>query len=336
MDTYAQIIEKINTANVIAIVQADNPDADSLGSSLLLEEILSEQGKQVHMYCAVDMPEYLKYLKGWDRVTHELPIKFDVSVIVDTSSNSLLEKLNNSAQKILIASKPCLVIDHHEGVDCDIPYATVVLNDPGKVSTGEVIYSLAKQAKWKLTLAANEYVANSILADSLNLTSGNTTAETYRVMADLIDNGVDRPSLEEARRIFNKMAPEIFKYKAELIKRTELLVDGQLAYVTIPQTEINEYSPLYNPGPLIQGDHLQTEGVQISLVMKTYDSGRVTATIRTNNSAPIAAKLAKHFGGGGHANAAGFKVEHANITKIRSECIDIVNRLLSGAKNEAL
>ena len=328
MNEYHKIIDRINSADVIVVVQADNPDADSLASSLLLEEILSNLGKQIHMYCALDMPDYLKYLSGWDRVEKEMPIKFDLSIIVDTSSISLLDKLDKSAQKSLIAKKPCVVIDHHEGVDCDIPYATDILNDSGKVSTGEVIYNIAKIAGWKLTRAANEFIANSILADSLNLTSSNTTSDTYRVMAELIDNGVDRPKLEEARREYSKMQPEIFRYKAKLIERTELLLNDRLACVSIPQSEINTYSPLYNPGPLIQGDHLQTLGVQISLVLKVYDGGRITATIRSSNSAPIAAKLAKHFGGGGHANAAGFKIENAKISELKQQCVDKVTQLL--------
>lgn len=330
MDEYQQIIDKINLAESVLVIQADNPDADSLSSSLLLEELLSELGKQVYLYCAVDMPDYLKYLKGWDRVERNLPSKFDLSIVVDTSSISLLEKLNNSEQKILVAKKPCVIIDHHDGVKCDIPYASVVLNDHTKVSTGEVIYQLAKVGGWELTLVAKEFVVNSILADSLNLTSSNTTAETYRTMASLIDGGVDRPKLEEARRAYNKMAPEIFEYKAELIKRTELLLDGRLACVSIPQSEINKYSPLYNPGPLIQGDHLQVTNVLVSLVLKSYDNGRVTATIRTNNSAPVAAKLAQHFGGGGHANAAGFKIENTNTTKVKKDCLDALAQLLEG------
>src|SRR6185295_13376302 len=162
---------------------------------------------------------------------------------------------------------------------------------------------------WVLNLKAREFIVNSILADSLGLSTSNTRPETYRVMAELLEAGVDRPKLEERRRAYNRMPEPIFRYKAELIKRTEISLDGLLATVVIPQAEISRYSPHYNPAPLIQPDLLQTESVLVSVVFKEYDTGRVTAAIRCNQGAPIAAKLALHFGGNGHAYAAGFKTE---------------------------
>ena len=49
----------INDAKKIVIIQAENPDGDSLGSSLALEEILSDAGKDVVLYCAIDIPKYI-------------------------------------------------------------------------------------------------------------------------------------------------------------------------------------------------------------------------------------------------------------------------------------
>lgn len=335
MNEIEKIKELVEASNRIVIIQADNPDADSLGSALALELILGDMGKEPFMYCALDMPEYLKYMPGWDRVEKELPLQFDLSIIVDTSTITLLEKLEASAQRTWMPKHPCIVLDHHADVECDIPYATVILNDSAKVSTGELIYSISKDLGWKVNVEAMELIASSILADSLGLASENTTANTYRVMAELIDGGVSRPKLEELRRALNKMMPEIFRYKGELIKRTELLNDGKLAFVSIPQNEINMYSPLYNPAPLIQGDHLQTAGVLISVVLKSYDNGRVTAAIRAGNGAPIAAELAKHFNGGGHAYAAGFKIEGKPLNEVKSECIRYCGELLDKLKSES-
>jgi phosphoesterase RecJ-like protein len=89
----------IAAAKDIIVIQADNPDADSLGSALALEQILGEMGKNVHLYCGVDMPGYLQHLRGYDRVSSELPRSFDLSIIVDTSALSLLGKLSESGQQ---------------------------------------------------------------------------------------------------------------------------------------------------------------------------------------------------------------------------------------------
>ena len=326
----AEEIQKIlSGAERVVIIQADNPDGDSLASTLALEEILGDMGKRTWLYCGVDIPDYLKHLRGWDRVGKDLPSQFDASIIVDTSAIILLEKLERSRARAWVASKPVIVLDHHAGVTCDIPYATVVLNDEAAVATGGVIYRLADQLGWPLNLQAKTHIVSSILADSLGLSSEGTTPHTYRLMADLIEAGVDRAALEEARRAFSKMPEKIFRYKAELIKRTELLSGGKIAFVDIPHDELIEYSPLYNPAPLIQTDMLQTEGVKVAIVIKHYADGKILGSIRTNSGAAIAAELAEYFGGGGHAYASGFKVTDKPYEDIRKECIAKATELVA-------
>jgi phosphoesterase RecJ-like protein len=325
-----QIQQIIDNAHKIVIVQADNPDADSLGSALAMEDILGELGKETHLYCGVDMPTYLRYMPGWDRVQRELPRQFDASVIVDASTMTLLERLSESGQQGWLASKPCIVLDHHKVVDNIVPFSTVMLNDPARASAGELLYRLTQQIEWPLTINAQQFIMSSILGDTQGLSNDLATPETYRVMAEMIEQGINRPQLEEIRRQFSKMPPEIFRYKGRLIQRAEFALDGRLALVRIPQTEINQFSPLYNPAPLIQTDMLQTTGVQIAIVFKQYDDGKITAAIRTNNGYPVAADLAEHFGGGGHANASGFKLTGGrSFDEVKTECTSVVADLLA-------
>ena len=77
--------ELLESTKKILVIQADNPDADSLGSALALEEILSNLDKDVYLYCGIDIPQYLHHMEGWSRVMNILPSQFDASIIVDTS-----------------------------------------------------------------------------------------------------------------------------------------------------------------------------------------------------------------------------------------------------------
>lgn len=326
-----EISKIISAADHIVVLQADNPDADSLGSALALEELLEEQGKKVSLYCSVDMPTYLRHIDGWDRVQPDIPAAFSASIIVDASTLTLFEKLQQSGQQGWIATKPCVVLDHHETTDDSITFANAVLNDPSVSSTGELVYIVAKQLQWPVTQRAGSCVMSAILGDTQGLTNNLASAETYRVMAELTELGVSRPVLEEARREFSKMDAKIYTYKATLIQRTEFYADGALALVTVPQAEISEFSPLYNPAPLIQNDMLQTLGVSIAVVLKSYDDGKILCSIRANSTAPIAAKLAEHFGGGGHTYASGFKISSGDKTldTIKSDCIAFTTELLN-------
>jgi phosphoesterase RecJ-like protein len=319
----------LDQAQKIVVIQADNPDGDSLASSLALEQILGEQGKNVVMYCAVDIPLYLRYLLGWDRVQKDLPTQFDAAVIVDVSTVTLLEKLQDSGQLSWLATKPCVVLDHHGSVDNPITFAKSSLIDPSVSSTGQLIYNLARDLSWPLDKTSAEFIMTSILGDTQGLTNDLAGAETYRVMAELVDLGAKRPELEEKRRELSKMPGSIYRYKGELIKRTELAAEGQIASVTIPQNEITEFSPLYNPAPLIQADMLQIENVALAIVFKRYDDGKITAAIRANNGYDVANQLADHFGGGGHPYAAGFKiVDGQAFDKVKSECVVYAAELL--------
>ncbi len=333
MKTYEQadqIQQIIDSATKIVIVQADNPDGDSLGSALAMEHILGDLGKEPYLYCAVDMPSYLRYMAGWDRIQKDLPGQFDASIIVDASTMTLLERLTKSGQQGWLASKPCIVLDHHQTVENVVPFSNVMVNDHKRASTGELIYIIAKQLNWPLSIQAQEFITTSILGDTQGLSNQLATAETYRIMAEMIEAGVDRPKLEEQRRELSKMPLEIFKYKSKLIAHTKFDADGKLATVVVPQLEINQYSPLYNPAPLIQNDMLQTTGVEVAIVFKRYDDGKVTAAIRCNPSAGIAADIAEHFGGGGHAFASGFKIDVvSDFDAKREECIAYATALLS-------
>lgn len=335
MSMHEQLAQILGATERVLIIQADNPDADSLGSALALEQILGEKGIKTYLYCGVNIPEYLHYLEGWSRVSNILPSNFDASIIVDTSAMSLLQKLQESGHSSWLATKPCIVLDHHNDTENDIAFATLVINRPDVSSTGELIFTLAKELKWPLDVTSGEAIASAILGDTQGLTNESANARTYRVMADLLEIGVSRPKLEELRRALTKMDPRIFRYKAELITRTELLADGHLALVTVPQEEINTYSPLYNPAPLIQADMLQTIGVRMAVVLKHYADGKTLASIRCNQGTPLAGKLAVHFGGGGHAHASGFKiVDGRPINEIKSECIRVATELLETLNTE--
>jgi len=330
-----KIKQLVDTAQKIVVVQADNPDADSLGSALALEHILGDLGKDVYLYCGVDVPTYLRYLSGWDRVLNEFPSQFDLSIIVDASTYTLFDQLEKAGQWGALKSRPSIVLDHHTTVDKTLDFAAASIIDTSVSSASELVYSLSTKLGWTVNEEAAERIMSGILGDTQGLMNDQTVANTYRVMADLTDLGANRPLLEELRREYSRMPESIYRYKGELIARTEFLADNRIATVTIPQNEINEHSPLFNPAVLVQFDSLQVTGVKLSVVFKTYDTGRITGKIRCNISAPIGDKLAEHFGGGGHPHSAGFKVEDSRpFNEVKSECITFATELLNNLSQE--
>lgn len=328
-----QIQKTIDDAKTIVLVQADNPDGDSLASALALEQILGEMGKEVHMYCGVEMPGYLRYLPGWDRVQDQLPIQFDASIIVDTSAVILLERLQKTGSIQWLKTKPCIVLDHHIATEPSIDFASsLYVRDA--VSTGELIYELSQTLGWARNKEANSSIMTSILSDSLGMTSEATTARSIAIVSELVDQGISIAQLENRRRAMQKKSPELLKYKAQLLDRIEYSEDNRMAMVLIPWEEIEKYSHQYNPSVLVLDEMRFVTNVAIAIAFKTYPDGRITGKLRANYGFGIAADVAMHFGGGGHPYAAGFRVtDGRSYSEIKTECIRITNQLLDKLKS---
>lgn len=321
---YDKSKELIAAANKIIIIQAENPDGDSLGSSLALEEILSDLGKTVIMYCPVEIPKYMRYIQGWDRVVTKFDPSADLAIIVDTAADVLITKvLETPGVRHFLESHPVLVIDHHTTAS-NLSFEHTMLSLDA-VATSEVIYQLATDAGWTINPQAAENMLVAILSDSLGLSTQNVTPTTYFVAGKLTELGAKVSTIEDRRREYMKKSPEILAYKGELITRIEYLLDGKLAVVHIPWEDIQKYSDQYNPSVLVLDEMRLVEGVEIGVAIKTYPDGKITGKLRANT--PIAEVVAGYFGGGGHKYAAGFRAYESYDT-IVSELVTATDKAL--------
>ena len=309
----------------ICIIQAENPDGDSLGSAIALDYLLKDQ--EVSLYCPIDIPKYLHYFEDWSRITNEFDFKADGYIIVDTAAEVLLSKLlDDTAIRNRLYSAPVLVIDHHETEDdLNFPHESIIEIRP---ASAELIYRIAKTLNLEINTKAAEAIFQGILSDTLGLTSSSVTAETFEIAAELTKLGADVSVLEDRRREFMKKSPRILDYKADLIKRIEYSLDGELATVHIPWDDIREYSDEYNPNVLILEEMRLVEGVKVAVAIKTYPDGKVTGKIRCSSDAPIAEQIAGYFGGGGHKVAAGFRTYDTTYEEVLKELIKIVPELI--------
>ena len=316
---YDTIKPLINDASRIVIIQPENPDADSLGTAVALEEILGDAGKSVSLYCAIDMPKYLHYIEGWARVDHEWTGKYDLAIIVDTSAETLLTKaLETPHVRHFLETHPVIVIDHHlegdEGGN-DLPFDHELVLESTAAATSEVIYSISKDLDWVVNKRAASAMLASILGDTLGLSTQSVTEHTVATVAALMSLGAHPAEIEQKRREFMKKPADILAYKAQLIERIEYDCDGRLATVHIPWEDIEKYSDRYNPSVLVLDEMRLVEGVDVAVAVKTYPDGKLTGKIRAN--LPVCDKVAGFFGGGGHAYSAGFKIFESYDTALQ-------------------
>ena len=327
---YQSFYDFINGKTRLCIIQAENPDGDSLGSALALDYLLADRDNT--LYCPVDIPKYLHYFADWSRVTNEFDFKADGYIIVDTAASILLSKLlDDPAIKNRLYTAPVLVLDHHETADdLDFPHTSIIEPRP---ACCDLIYHIAATGL-AIDRPAAEALLQGIMSDTLGLTSSSVTAETFETAAALTRAGAVIANLEEARREFMKKSPRILDYKADLIKRIDYSLDGTLATVHIPWDDIREYSDEYNPNVLILEELRLVEGVRVAVAIKTYPDGKVTGKIRCSADAPIAEKVAGYFGGGGHPFAAGFRTYDTNYEEVLRDLVTAIPGMLEETIND--
>ncbi len=326
---YDKFTDFIRNKQRICIIQAENPDGDSLGSAIALDYIL--QNSENRLYCPVDIPRYLHYFADWSRVENEFDYSADGYIIVDTAAGILLSKLlDDAAIRNCLYNKPVLVLDHHETEDdLDFSHEAIIETLP---ACADLIFRIAKDQQLEIPVEAAKAIYAAISSDTLGLVSPSVTADTMRTMANLIELGVNPAELDETRREFMKKSPRILDYKADLIKKIDYALDGALATVHIPFEDIQRYSDEYNPNVLILEELRLVQGVAVAVSIKTYPDGKVTGKVRT--SLPIADKVAGYFGGGGHPYAAGFRTYDTSYDEVVADLVGVMPRLMEESNVE--
>lgn len=322
---YEKFTDFLKDKKKICVIQAENPDGDSLGSAFALDYLLND--KDISLYCPVDIPRYLHYFVDWSRVTNEFDYKADGYIIVDTAAEVLLSKLlGDTAIRNRLYSAPVFVLDHHEtDDDLNFPHESII--EPRPACT-ELIYEIAISQKIPIDKNAAEAIFQGIMSDTLGLTSTAVTARTFEVAAELTKLGANISELEEKRREFMKKSPRILDFKADLIKRIDYSLDGELATVHIPWNDIQEYSDEYNPNVLILEELRLVEGVKVAIAIKTYPDGKLTGKIRCTPGCDVADKIAGYFGGGGHPYAAGFRTYDTTYEETLAELVRMLPELM--------
>ncbi len=317
----------VEDAQTVLVLQPEKPDTDSLCSALVLEHLLGDLGKEVVLYGrAEEVPPYISYFPGADRLNDELPSKFDLAILVDAGSAQQVARTLEKHQGRL-AAKPLVIIDHH-ATRSPLPFATIDIIDSESAATGELLVKIAHQLKWPLGAAAASLVVPAIMADTLGLTTPSVRANTVQTVADMVRQGANLYELNRARLEAGAMDSEILTLKGRLLQEVEYLLDGRLALLTVDPATLKAYAKRYDPAALVVYDMQHVRGVEIAVVIRNY-APKIKLSLRANG--PYAAPVAEAFGGGGHPQASGATIEAGQAEDIRAKVIDVTKEVLADA-----
>lgn len=314
----------VTEAQQIVVVGPDHIDGDSLSSMLALEEILGDLDKQVTLYSAGRVEDYLKYLEGWDRVSDELPATFDLAITPDLGAPSGAPRMLELHHRTL-HTRPWVILDHH--LDrTSIEGAALEIADTSAASTTELIHIIATQLKWPLNRRACRYLVSGIYADTLNLTTPSVTPATVRAFSDLVTKGdLQVSQLHAAYREMTAFDADLIPLKGRLLQTIEFYNDGQIAIIVVPGSVLAEFRDRVAPSALLFPDIQWARGVKVAALI--YDYPNVKRTL-LRSRLPIAGPIATEFGGGGHPMAAAFPTEGKTAEEIKKELIRALEKAL--------
>ena len=321
-------IESINqllaNPKKIAIIPHRSPDGDAMGSTLALYHFLLKDGHQPVVIAPNDFPEFLAWLPSSDQVliyenekektTHIL----NECDIIFTLDFNALHRTGEMEKVLSQLQAPFIMIDHHQSPE---NYATYTYSDTQFGSTCEMIYNfislLDKKNQIDKTIATCIYTG--ILTDSGSFRFPKTTGTTHRIVADLIDLGVENTNIPTW--LFDNNSYNSIQLLGRALQNMIVIPEYKTAYIVLSQKELDEFKyqkgdteGIVNYGLSIKGIHLA------AIFIEHRDENIIKISFRSQGDFDVNQFARNHFNGGGHINAAGgksYENMHETVSKFR-------------------
>lgn len=313
-DGLAAASAALAAARIVSIVCHENPDADTLGGGLALADALEQGGATVEVVCSTTWPSTLRFLPGVERVRHEPSLEPDAIVLVDCAS---VERAGAGiAAWIRAASASELIsLDHHRS---NVGFGTIDCIQPGAAASSEIVAALISSLGATPSRAGAVNLLAGILHDTDGLRSPETSPQTLRLVADLVEAGESVGVV--SHELFGRRTASAMRLWGEVARSIELADGGRVAIGIVRREMLAASGAEMLDAEGLPEMLVTIDGVEVALLLREVEGG-TRVSIRTSGI-PIAAEIAARFGGGGHDGAAGctlpLKVE-ATRTRLLDE-----------------
>ena len=315
-----------NPKNIV-IVSHKNPDGDAIGSSLGLYHFLNKLSHNVKVVMPNDYPKFLKWMPDQKTIidfeNNEKQAKRIVkeAEIIFTLDLNDLERVGNMTNTLKDSNATIIMIDHHQQPK---DYADFMYSDVSINSTCQMIYHfihmLEKGHLIDKTIGTCLYTG--IMTDTGSFRFSSTTSTTHKVVADLIDKGVENSIIHN--NVYDTNSFDRLQLLGQALKNLKVIPELSTSYITISQKELIEHN-------FKKGD---TEGfVNYALSLKDIifgvifiensHEGIIKISLRSKGKFSVNEFARAHFNGGGHTNAAGGR-SNLSLSKTVEKFISIL------------
>jgi len=314
-----RIEETLKQARSVIISSHENADGDSIGSLLGMTLALSRRGVTARPVLpnGEEVPPHYRFLPGAALLGEKepLPPEPELFVALDCGNLERLASLGELARR-----SGCLVnIDHHED---NTRFGHLNLVEPYSSSTSEIVYRLLRGAGFELGAEEAVCFYVGIITDTGRFRNVNTTPQALRAAAELLELGVNPE--EVVSRVYEESSLGYLRLLGRVLERAEMAEGYPLVHSYISREDLRETGvSMSETEDLI--DKLRSAGeARVALLLKETEDGKTRASLRSRDEVSVG-ELARAFGGGGHARAAGFVSEKDRETVLEEVCRHLQN-----------
>jgi phosphoesterase RecJ-like protein len=196
-----------------------------------------------------------------------------------------------------------VLIDHHQQPqESAFSYGT---SDTSKSSTAEMVYDFIKNSPYpeKLNLQSSECLYAGVMTDTGSFRFPSTSANVHRMIADLMDKGLEHSPVHE--HLFDNFSENRFRFIGNvLLNRMEVFYEYNTALISIPQFDLIKYDIKTGDTEGLVNFPLSIQGIRLAAIIIDRGEER-KCSFRSKGGFDVNTFARTYFDGGGHFNAAG-------------------------------
>lgn len=294
------VTELLNDAKKIAIVSHVNPDADALCSSLALKNIIKNNYDYKYVDVFVDGEIgslYDPILR--DEVVNPTPYNsYDLVFVLDCPSIGRTGKYSE-----LIENTPIVVdIDHHETNE---NFGTHNFVSPTASSTSEIIFLMAKGAKFELNNLIAKELYQGIITDT-NCFTSNITRRSHKVLSELLGYKFDSEAIKSYYFKNNSLGKTRLLQKA--LVSLKFYNGEKFTTMKIPNELFEKFDASFEDTLGIIDNGINISGTEISAIIIEKEPEKIYVSLRSKGKINVG-DIATKFGGGGNLQLAAYQTE---------------------------
>ncbi|MBT8393645.1 MAG: bifunctional oligoribonuclease/PAP phosphatase NrnA [Flavobacteriaceae bacterium] len=293
----------------IVIVSHKNPDGDAIGSSLGLYHFLIKLNHDVSVIMPNDYPDFLKWMPGQDIIKNYennkslAEVSIEEADLIFTLDFNSLERAGEMESCLKQSKATKIMIDHHQQPS---DYAAYMYSDVSISSTCQMVYHFIHMLG-KVQLIDKHIgtcLYTGIMTDTGSFRFSSTTSTTHKVVANLIEKGVDNSEIH--RNVYDTNSFNRLQLLGKALNNLKVIPELKTAYITLSQKELNKFKFRKGDTEGVVNYGLSLKNVVFAAIFIEHKhEGVVKISFRSNGDFSVNEFARTHFSGGGHTNAAG-------------------------------